>query len=261
MKIRILSFIIFCLFLSACISDEEKQKANELVDEYEDNFANRAKLQYGENAVVTNIEAAFAQQWDTLWPTYEWKTTDNLIGKITADGISFDAIYNTNQDVILSKKNYQLIIDSIGKDFNLPNLHIIDSSIKSSEHKTPYLPDEIKSFNRIISSQVYTQTKIYTQDDLSVYTEKNFSKILNKNSDFGTIVIIQLNDVSYLDELKRIDHEIPFDTTHTIYDSENQSYVDAADKYDIENFIYLTEDEFVLYNKFNKSEYRYFERK
>jgi hypothetical protein len=257
----ILSLIILCLFLSACISDEEKAKASELVDKYQDNFENRAKLQYGENVIVTDINADFSQHWNTVWPTYQMETTGNLKGIITADETSFDAMYFTNQDEIFSRKNIKIISDSIGKDIKLPKLNILDSSLKNGEHETPYLPDEIKSFDSLISSQFYTQTKIYTQGDLSVYTEKNFSIILNKTSDFGTVVIIQLNDISYLDELKRIDQEIAFDGTHTIYDNENRSYVDAIEKYNIENFIYLKYDEFVLYRQLNKSEYRYFERK
>lgn len=252
--------ILFTLTsLSACLekSPEEKKYARKLVSTYSASFKEQAKIQYGKNTNVKKISAGTEILYNAIWPVGEIITNDNLIGIVEVDGESFSAIYNTKSNEIISQKNYEKINESLKQYFSYLNLNIIDSTITDSKYEKYYLPDNINSFEDMLKNKYFFLATVYTTDNLNDIHSESFKGLEEYWKDtpvVGSIVFVQVKDISLVNRIKSIINKIDFSTGYRkVYDYSSNDYVDAFDKYNIDSSISIS------YSN-NKIEYHYMSR-
>lgn len=252
-----LGLIIICIVLSGCtMSDTEKEKAGDLVAKQKGYFAEQAIRQYGQDAKVRNIRAETRTIYNSLFGIpAERKTTGNLAGDITAGGETFRGVYSSETGEIYSDKNDEEIIRSAIAFLGLSDSQILGVTLTDSAYKKYYLPDEIATFEDMLENQYFMLVHIYTTADLGSLTREDFAalyRLYQKYEDpAGPVVLIQLENDERLEELQREINNLTFeyeDHHAKVYDNDENTYVDAFEKFDIKASLYLDKTEFIYNN-------------
>ncbi len=239
--------LIIIAGLTGCLkmSTEDEINARKIVSGYSKSFKKQAKIQYGENASVYNISAETTTEYGSVWPTVKIKTTGNLDGIVKADGEEFRCKYDVQSNEIYSQKNYKIINESLKAYFDYLNLNIIDSTITDPAYQNYYLPADITSFEEMLKSNYFMLATIYVTDDLGQIPQDSFENLeghWKKYSSYvGSIVFIQVDDISSANEIKNIVKDIDFSSDErNVYDNASHGYIDSFDKYNINSSIYIS---------------------
>ncbi len=256
-KLTIIALIAICMLAVGCtMSDTEKEKAGDLVAKQKGYFAEQAIRQYGQDAKVRNIRAETQTIYHPLFGIpAERKTTGNLAGDITAGKKTFRGVYSSETGEIYSDKNDKEIIRSAIAFLGLSDSQVLGVTLTDSAYKKYYLPDEIATFEAMLENQYFMLVHIYTTADLSSLTREDFAalyRFYQKYEDSaGSVVLIQLEDGENLAELQRDVNNITFeyeDHHGKVYDNDENTYVDAFEKFDIVSSLYINETKFIYNN-------------
>lgn len=247
---------VFLLAASCSMSDTERQKAGDLVSEQKGYFAEQAVRQYGQDARVKNIRAETRTIYNPLFGIpAERKTTGNLAGDITAGKKTFRGVYSSETGEIYSDKNYEDILRSAKAFSGIPDSQVLDVTLTDAAYEKYYLPDEITTFENMLENQYFMLVHIYTTAGLRSLTREDFAalyRFYQKYEDSaGSMVLIQLKGGEKLAELQRDVNNITFeyeDHHGKVYDNDENTYVDAFEKFDIVSSLYIDETKFIYNN-------------
>jgi hypothetical protein len=238
--ICVVSLVVMLFSLAACftMSDAEKEKAKELVQQHATAFKEQAKVQYGSQATVFAISAIKTTVWHSSLPKGSIVTTGDLEGVVKVGRETFDARYIVEKNEIISQRNYDKIIDSLADYFGYLNLDIVGGSIINGIHETHFLPDSITSFKDMVENKedlyMHLQVGICVTGPINHLDEHDFD-ILETGKWLGHITIIQVDNQAAARKLLGFIHSVDFNYG---------SYPDdgAYDKYNIRSAIHVGYD-------------------
>lgn len=128
------------------LSEEEEQKANQLIEEYSDEFEEQVKNQYGINANVEKIDALLNEKG-----ALSYELTDNLTGTVKTETETFLAIYSIEENKVFPHytKNFEKIQESVPDYFKeILGIDVwygrIWITMYRSENK--FLPEEVNTY-------------------------------------------------------------------------------------------------------------------
>lgn len=199
--ILMLMSLVFCITGCSMLSEEEEQKANQLIEEYSNVFKEQVKKQYGINATVEEIDALLNERG-----ALSYELTDNLIGTVKTETETFLAMYNIKENKVYPHytKNYERIRESVPDYFKeILGIDVcygrIWITIYKSENK--FLPEEVSTYKDIKDIRDVA-VALYTTSDISQMNTDTFLNIRDKTS-FGDIRIYQIEDASKAKEISQ----------------------------------------------------------
>lgn len=262
--------LLFCLVLTSCgerLSFEEKKELRDFVRTYKPAFKQKVALQYGKKAKLKNIHAQVYWVSDSVWPISHEVLGDNLEGKISVDGETFNVMYVVADDEIITQRNAEKIEKSAKDIFESKGMDILKISVRDSGREHFWLTDDIADLPSLVNSGNSPFINVAVKNDLSKFSKEDFEwlfsqeDVFNKKFD-GFITFVQLNDTSETDELMSdlINGTVSFyhdSTSPTIYSSDAGGDVDAFEYFDLQHSIFVRVDESGLvfhYKDKNKNE-------
>lgn len=197
----ILISLVFCITGCSFLSEEDEQKANQLIEEYSNEFKEQVKKQYGINANVEEIDALLNER-GALW----YELTDNLIGTVKTETETFLAIYNINENKVLPHytKNFEKIQESVPDYFKeILGIDVCYGCIWITMYKSEnnFLPEEVNTYKDLKDIRDVS-VALYTTSDISQMNTNTFLNIKDKTNS-GIIRIYQIEDSSKAKEISK----------------------------------------------------------
>lgn len=199
--ILMLISLVFCITGCSLLSEEEEQKAKQLIEDYSEVFEEQVKKQYGIDANVEEIEALLNERG-----ALSYELTENLKGIVKTETETFLAIYSIKENKVFPHytKNYEKIQESIpdyfkeilGIDVCYGRMWIL---INRSEDR--FLPEEVNTY-KDLKDMRSVSVALYTTSDVSQMNADTFLDIKDKIS-FGDLRIYQIEDSSKAKEISK----------------------------------------------------------
>lgn len=201
--ILMLISLVFCITGCSMLSEEEEQKANQLVEEYSNEFKEQVKKQYGNNATVEKMDVLLNER-GAMW----YELTDNLKGTVKTETETFLAIYNIKENKVFPHytKNFEKIRESVPDYFKeILGIDVCYGRIWITIYKSEnsFLPEEVNTYKDIKDIRDVS-VALYTTSDISQMNTDTFLNIKDKIS-FGDIRIYQIEDASKAKEISQSD--------------------------------------------------------
>lgn len=199
--ILMLMSLVFCITGCSFLSEEEEQKANQLIEEYSDDFEEQVKKQYGINANVEEIDALLNEKG-----ALSYELTDNLKGTVKTETETFLAIYNIKENKVFPHytKNFEKIQESVPDYFKeILGIDVCYGRIWIGIYKREdrFLPEEVNTYKDIKDIRD-VNVALYTTSDISQMNNDTFLNIKDKTSS-GKIRIYQIEDSSKAKEISK----------------------------------------------------------
>jgi outer membrane lipoprotein-sorting protein len=195
----ILILAVLTLCLSGCDFRSKEEKAafekskKDLVKKYSAAFTKQAKVQYGKKAKVKKIKVEENRWLGEIDWQMRFHITGNLEGVVSADGETFDAIYNVKTNEISGKYNEEIMDSSVRDFFGHLNLDIRSVSV------TPqYLPERVRTYKDILMNKISVSVSIKVRGGLKNITKEDFNELETYWKEYdgncGSVTITQLNE-------------------------------------------------------------------
>lgn len=201
--ILMLISLVFCITGCSFLSEEDEQKANQLIEEYSNVFKEQVKKQYGINASVEEIDALLNEKG-----ALSYELTDNLKGTVKTETETFLAIYSIKENKVFPHytKNYEKIQESVPDYFTeILGIDVCYARMWITIYKREdrFLPEEVNTYKDIKDIRDVS-VALYTTSDISQMNTDTFLNIQDKIS-FGDIRIYQIEDSSEAKEISKSD--------------------------------------------------------
>lgn len=199
--ILMLISLVFCITGCSLLSEEDEQKANQLIEEYSDEFKEQVKQQYGINADVEEIKALLNERG-----ALSYEVTDNLSGTVKTETETFPAIYSMKENKVFPHytKNFEKIQESVPGYFKeILGIDVcygrIGITMYNSENE--FLPEEVNTYKDLKDIREVSVV-LYTTSDISQMNTDTFLDIKDKTNS-GIIRIYQIEDSSKAKEISK----------------------------------------------------------
>ena len=251
----IAAMLMTLLWLPGCTvtSDEVKAEGKRLEKVYSDSFKAQAKEEYGANAKVSGIGASYYILRNSPFRSGYRFTDGTLNGKITVGKESFYAKYIVDENSIISPRNYDKIIDSLGAYFSYLELDIVGGRIVNSARNTWYLPERFQTFEDMLLDERHMNTVVLTASEIGHLTKEDFSAL----NIIGSLTFVQISDQTEIDELLKYTFRPSESISFTSYryptiTVSGQGRVDAFDYFHIRNAVYVSDSSIPSFNYMTK---------
>ena len=243
------------------LKNKDDKAAESILQEYQQPFIDKVNEAYRGSASLTDIECVrvYPEHYDPGYASY----SEELKGKLTIGGSHYEALYYCKKGTLRDSVHTNAICSELTNAFPLDKSKIIDIVIPRESSTWDYgeqwkFPYEIKNLDDAITwtdrGDATLYIWIYTLEDVSSFTEEDFSSIpeINKLKDstsLDKITIISLTDNGALDELKEKMTRDTFCIDHLRDPSDTEKFFD---KYHITNSIIVQND----FNIFDEKPHR-----
>lgn len=199
--ILVLISLVLCVTGCSLLSEEEEQKANQLIEEYSNEFIEQVKKQYGMNANVEKINALLNERG-----ALSYELTDNLKGTVNTETETFLAIYSIKENKVFPHytKNFEKIQESVPDYFKeILGIDVCYACIGITiyDRENAYLPEEVNTYKDLKDIRDVS-VALYTTSDISQMNDNTFLNIKDKTNS-GVIRIYQIEDSSKAKEISK----------------------------------------------------------
>ena len=219
----ILMTAVTCLSFSSCwvIDQAREQKAEdnaaeELVDKYEQVFADKVRAAHGETASLTDVKCVMHESGRMYYGL--WEARNDLLGTIELNGNSYEAVYYCETGKLRDSVHTEDICSEITNALPLDKSQIYevvypgyDYYDKNEYGKILKFDSSLNTLDDVIANgevgKEDVKVFIFTYEDVSSLTEAEIMSLpiiakFDRLRNYGNISILSLKDTGALDDLK-----------------------------------------------------------
>lgn len=203
--------LILMLSLTACISDDERDKGKENVKVGQKLIKEYVRETYGKKAKVSDLKPIYKRgKYDSTVPSFTKIASGFVKATVTTKDSKFDILYNVNTKNVLTQENISAVQDSfltyandVLQSGNLVDCEMILYSEKIDDHYiSSFIEPDITTYEELIATGEYKIELTYRSinSDFDNISEENWQQLISSFSGEGTEHKVYMLFVNYKDK-------------------------------------------------------------